>query len=255
MKPLKPKIRLFVDSNIILNHRVEIANNDFEYLSKVMRLKLNDEIEIFDGINGNFVSRIAEFKKKSLILFVESKSCNIYNVPNISLAFAPVKNVRLDFIASKATELGVKNFYPIITQRTVVDQINARKFQANIKEALEQCHRNDKVNLNPIIKLNNFLKYDFTHKILILADESGRGAQARFLNNFVNDKKFDEIILFIGPEGGFTQDEFILFDNLNNCFKLNLGPRILRADTAVISSLTLIQEFLGDFNLQPNFNF
>ncbi|MFM8185988.1 MAG: RsmE family RNA methyltransferase, partial [Alphaproteobacteria bacterium] len=64
-----------------------------------------------------------------------------------------------------------------------------------------------------------------------------------------------EIILFIGPEGGFTEDEFILFDNFANCFKLNLGPRILRADTAVISSLTLIQECLGDFNLIPKFNY
>ncbi|MFZ9470583.1 MAG: RsmE family RNA methyltransferase [Rickettsiales bacterium] len=255
MKPSKPKIRLFIDSDIILNHQVEIANNDFEYLSKVMRQKINDEIEIFNGINGDFRARIIEFKKKSLILLVEDKIKNIYEVPNISLAFAPVKNVRLDFIASKATELGVKNFYPIITQRTIVDKINPLKFQANIKEALEQCLRNDRVNLHPICKLANFLKNDFSNKIIVLADESGRGAQAKFLNDFVINKKFNEIVLFVGPEGGFCMEEFNLFDNFNNCFRLNLGPRILRADTAIISSLTLIQEFLGDFNRSPHFNF
>lgn len=255
MKSSKPKIRLFIDSDIILNHQVEISNNDFEYLSKVMRKKINDEIEIFNGKDGNFLAIISEIKKKSLILHIQCKINELYSPPNISLAFAPVKNVRLDFIASKATELGVKNFYPITTQRTIIDKINEIKFQSNIKEALEQCNRNDNAKIFKICKLNIFLKNNFSNKLLILADESGRGRQAKFLVDFAGQYKFDEIILFIGPEGGFTEDEFILFDNFANCFKLNLGPRILRSDTAVISSLTLIQECLGDFNLIPKFNY
>ncbi|MFM8186327.1 MAG: RsmE family RNA methyltransferase, partial [Alphaproteobacteria bacterium] len=152
MKSSKPKIRLFIDSDIILNHQVEISNNDFEYLSKVMRKKINDEIEVFNGKDGNFLAIISDIKKKSMILHIQCKINDLYSPPNISLAFAPVKNVRLDFIASKATELGVKNFYPIITQRTIIDKINEIKFQSNIKEALEQCNRNDNAKIFKICK-------------------------------------------------------------------------------------------------------
>jgi len=255
LKPKKPKIRLFVDSKLILNHQVEIANNDFEYLSKVMRLSIGDEFEIFNGKDGDFLAKIKEIKKKSLIIVIEYKIRDLVKSINLSLAFAPIKNVRLDFIASKATELGVTNFYPIITQRTIVDKINNIKFKANIKEALEQCNRNDMAELFEIIKIREFLKNDFSNKLLILADESGRGSQAKFLNEFSGNKCFKEIIIFTGPEGGFTPEEFNLFENLSNCFKLNLGPRILRADTAVVASLALVQEFLGDFNIAANFNF
>ena len=170
------------------------------------------------------------------------------------MAFAPVKNVRIDFVASKASELGVRNFQPIITHRTIVDKINEERFKANIKEACEQCGRNDFPQIFAIKKLDNLLKENLENKILILCDESGNGKKASEIFPKILPKNDQEIIIFIGPEGGFSKEELTKFYSLKNCFLLNLGPRILRADTAIISALTLVQEFLGDFNLKANFS-
>ncbi|MBM3590926.1 MAG: 16S rRNA (uracil(1498)-N(3))-methyltransferase [Alphaproteobacteria bacterium] len=258
-----PKIRLYLDKTLndknlgdskIINSQLEIANNDFDYLVKVMRQKINDKIIVFDGLNGDFIAKIIEIKKKSLTLHILEKVANLKVVPNITLAFAPVKNVRIDFVATKASELGVRNFQPIITHRTIVDKINEERFKANIKEACEQCGRNDFPQIFVIKKLDNLLKENLENKILILCDESGNGKKASEIFSKILPKNDQEIIIFIGPEGGFSIEELTKFYSLKNCFLLNLGPRILRAETAIICSLTLVQEFLGDFNLKANFS-
>lgn len=251
-------IRLYVDEKFnnfeIINRQLEISNNDFEYLIKVMRRKVNDKIIIFDGFNGDYLANIIKIDKKSLTLQIIQKIAELKTVPNITLAFAPVKNVRIDFIASKACELGVKTFQPIITQRTIINKINYERFFSNIKEAIEQCGRNDIPQILPIVKLEKFLAKNIDDKILILADESGRGDKARDLFPNIKIQPQQEIIVFIGPEGGFSNIEFERFRQIKNCYALNLGPRILRADTAMISALTLVQEFLGDFKLKANFS-
>jgi len=251
-----PKIRLFVKAQFvngaILNHKLQIANDDFNYLVNVMRQKIDDKIIIFNGVVGDFIATICEINKKILTLEIKEKIRDLKPVPNITLAFAPVKNVRIDFIASKACELGVKNFQPLITQRTIVDKINIERFEANIKEACEQCGRNDIAQILTLKKIETWWREDLSNKILILCDESGLGKQASELFPQISYCG-QEIVIITGPEGGFSPDEFTTLRNLPNCYALNLGPRILRADTAIISALTLVQEFLGDFNLKANF--
>ena len=258
-KKILPKIRLFLDikldlSGDILNQKLQINNNDFDYLIKVMRQKIGDEIIIFNGFDGDFIGKIIEIQKKTLTLELVEKINDLKKSPNITLAFAPVKNVRIDFVASKASELGIRSFQPIITHRTIVDKINEERFKANVKEACEQCGRNDLPQILPIKKLDNLFKENLENKILILCDESGNGKKASEIFAKISLKNDQEIIIFIGPEGGFSKEEFAKFHALKNCFFLNLGPRILRADTAIISALTLVQEFLGDFNLKANFS-
>ena len=258
-KKILPKIRLFLDIKLdlscdILNQKLQINNNDFDYLIKVMRQKIGDEIMIFNGFDGDFIAKIIDIQKKSLTLEIIEKIAELRKSPNITLAFAPVKNVRIDFVASKASELGVRNFQPIITHRTIVDKINEERFKANIKEACEQCGRNDFPQIFAIKKLDNLLKENLDNKILILCDESGNGKKASEIFSKILPKNDQEIIIFIGPEGGFSKEELTKFYSLKNCFLLNLGPRILRADTAIICALTLVQEFLGDFNLKANFS-
>ena len=176
-KKILPKIRLFLDikldlSSDILNQKLQINNNDFDYLIKVMRQKIGDEIMIFNGFDGDFIGKIIDVQKKSLTLQLTEKINDLKKSPNITLAFAPVKNVRIDFVASKASELGIRNFQPIITHRTIVDKINEERFKANIKEACEQCNRNDFPQIFAIKKLENLLKENLENKILILCDES-----------------------------------------------------------------------------------
>ena len=249
------KIRLFVAEKILNEgHVIKLMEADFEYLTKVMRQKVADEILLFNGIDGEFLGHITQIEKKFLLVVLKQKISQLKKVPNITLAFALIKNVRIDFLAAKATELGVASFQPILTQHTIVDKINPERFQANIKEACEQCERNDFPQILDVKKLDKFLnEATISEKILILCDESGQGSKASEVLPAIGftDK---EVVILIGPEGGFSKAEFAKMRELKNIYPISLGPRILRADTAMIAALTLVQEFLGDFNLKPRFN-
>lgn len=252
------KIRIFVDAhNLGCGQEIKFCDGDFDYLTKVMRQKIGDKIYIFNGIDGEFETELTRVEKKFLTAKITQKISDLRRVPNITLAFAPVKNVRIDFVATKATELGVASFQPILTKRTIVDKINLERFKANVKEACEQCERNDFPKIFEPKKLDKFLKEkDSQEKIFILCDESGQGAKAsKFLPTLHKTQLGTdcEIVILIGPEGGFSAEEFAQMRQLENLHAIGLGPRILRADTAMISALTLVQEFLGDFDLSPKF--
>lgn len=242
------KIRLFLEGNSLkIGQEIKIAEGDFLYLNNVMRQKIGDKIHIFNGVDGEFESVILSIAKKSLHLQIIGKISELKKLPNITLAFAPVKNVRIDFIAAKGCELGVRNFQPILTQHTIVDKINLERFKANIKEACEQCERNDFPQIFAPKKLERFLFEDAANdKIFILCDESHHGKKAqKLLPNLHAANK--EIVVLVGPEGGFSEEEFAKMRIKKNLYAMSLGPRILRADTAAIAALTLVQEFLGDF--------
>jgi len=131
------KIRLFIKTKkIFLGAQIKICDNDFDYLVKVMRKKDGDEVFIFNGLDGEFRAKIFNLEKKSLTLEVIEKISELKTSPNITLAFALVKNVKIDFIAMKAVELGVARLQPIITHHTIVDKINEERFFLNVKEAL-----------------------------------------------------------------------------------------------------------------------
>lgn len=256
------KIRIFIEPNKMnllgsnlttefLHQQVKISKddsiNDFNYLINVMRQKIGDKIFIFDGVNGEFKSEIIEIEKKYLILKIIEKISDFSLSSNITLAFSLLKNNRIDEIATKATELGVKAFQPLITRHSVVDKFNENRFRLNIKEACEQCERNDIAQINPLKKLDEFLiNIENSETLLIVADESNRSKKASktFLEfDEKHQKKISEIIIFIGPEGGFCESEFKKFYALKNLISIGLGPRVLRADTAVIATLALVQNF------------
>ena len=247
------KIRLFTGEKKLHSiSQVKVLDGDFDYLIKVMRQKIGDQIFIFNGNCGEFRAEIVAIEKRFLLLEVKEKTSDLKKVPNFTLAFAPTKNVAIDFVAKKGVEMGVAKFQPIITSRTIVNKVNERRFLANVKEGLEQCERNDFAPIDPIQKLDVFLAQDSKDKIFILCDESGEAAKASLiLQKIANSAEFKnsnkEVILLIGPEGGFTQDEFVKMRQLENLFSISLGPRILRADTAMIAALTLAQEVLGDW--------
>jgi 16S rRNA (uracil1498-N3)-methyltransferase len=237
--------RLFIyQENIIKDSSIEIKNNDFDYLIKVMRLKINDEILIFNGIDGEFQAQITQINKKDCLVKIISKTKEQNISSNITLAFAPVKNVRIDFVAAKATEMGVNKFQPIMTNHSVIDKINQKRFLANIKEACEQCERIDIPELLPIVKLNKYLNNLNEKQILILCDESIKNNNANEVLNKIDFKNTPEIIVFIGPEGGFSKKEFECFYQLKNINRISLGNRILRSDTAIISALAIIGQFI-----------
>jgi 16S rRNA (uracil1498-N3)-methyltransferase len=238
-------VRLFLNEiNINQDQRIEVTGNDFDYLIKVMRHKLDDEILIFNGNDGEFCAKITQINKKNCQITLTKQTKKQQSSSNITLAFAPVKNVRIDFIAAKATEMGVNKFQPIITHHSVVDKLNENRFQSNCKEAAEQCQRLDIPSLTKITKLNSYLKKLNSDQILILCDESIESQKASKILSQLPRHNNPEIIIFIGPEGGFSKEEFKTFYQIKNLTKISLGPRILRTDTAIISSLSLINEYL-----------
>lgn len=240
------KIRLFVDDkNIKISSEIKVSNNDFNYLVRVMRRKVGDGIFVFNGSDGEFLAEITQIQKKFLILQVKSQISDLIKTENITLAFALIKNVGIDFIAQKGTELGVTNFQPLITQNTIVDKVNLDRFRSNVKEACEQCERNDFPQIQQLKKLDKFLEEETKKKILILCDESGQGNKASEILSKIKLDEKDEIVIFIGPEGGFSEEEFAKFRELKNLQAISLGKRILRADTAIISALTLVGEFVS----------
>lgn len=251
-KSIMRKIRLFVaEKNLFSGAKIKISDSDFEYLTKVMRQKIGDKIFIFNGIDGEFAAEIFALEKKSLTVEIKEKISDLQKLSNITLAFALVKNVRIDFIAAKATELGVTQFQPIVTQHTIVDKINRERFVANVKEACEQCERNDFPQVLEVKKLDKFLsEAEIAEKILILCDESKEASKAGTTLSMLRQAQHDtnpEIVILVGPEGGFSAAEFAKMHQLKNLYPISLGSRILRADTAIIAAITLVQEFLGDF--------
>ena len=235
--------RLFLPEDLNIGQNITIKGNNFDYLIKVMRRNVLDQLLVFNGKDGEFLAKITDISKKSCDIAVAKKTRTHKDTSNITLAFAPVKNVRIDFVASKATEMGVNNFQPIVTKRTIVNKVNNERFAANIKEACEQCGRVDMPKLQNIIKLETYLKQINDQTILILCDESGRAKKASIVLGQINFDIKKEVIIFIGPEGGFDQREFDIFYQKNNLNAISLGKRILRSDTAIISALALVNEF------------
>lgn len=261
------KIRLFLNvEKLDQGNQIKVFEGDFDYLTKVMRQKIGDKIFVFNGVCGEFLSEIVAIEKKSLSLEIKERVGDLKKAPNVTLAFALLKNVGIDFIAKKGVELGVSSFQPIITQHTIVDKINEKRFLANVKEGLEQCERNDFARLGEVKKLEKYLLQESEDKIFILCDESGKAVKAsvellKIRNSFGEDarevaakntaenseKTHKEIVVIIGPEGGFSEGEFAFMRAQKNLHAISLGPRILKADTAIVAALTLVQEFLGDW--------
>ena len=236
-------IRLFIETEkLTINQQITISDADFNYLVNVMRLKVDEQFLVFNGIDGEFLAQISQISKKKCQIILIKKTKDQPKPNKISLAFAPIKNARQDFVAQKSCELGVYNLYPLLMQHSIVDKINYKKFNANLKEACEQCNRLDIPKLFELQKLTQFCQ-NLTNKILILADESGGGKKVSQILPKLTIKPDQEIIIFIGPEGGFSKQEFAMFETLPNLIKISLGKTILRADTAAISALTLINEF------------
>ncbi len=241
------KIRLFLNAEKLdQGNQIKVFEGDFDYLTKVMRQKIGDKIFVFNGICGEFLAEIIAIEKRSLSLEIKERVSDLKKAPNISLAFALLKNVTIEFIAKKGVELGVSSFQPIVTQHTIVDKINEKRFLANVKEGLEQCERNDFAQLSEVKKLEKFLKEDDADKIYILCDESGKASKASAELSKINAQG-KEIVVIIGPEGGFSESEFTMMRQKKNLHAISLGPRILKADTAIVAALTLVQEFLGDW--------
>jgi 16S rRNA (uracil1498-N3)-methyltransferase len=238
------KIRLY-NQNTPLSNGAEFALSEAQshYAQHVMRLKVGAHLHLFDGVNGEWQAEIIAISKKAVNVRVIAQTYTQANSPDIWLAFAPIKAGRIEFLVEKATELGVSRLLPVKTERTILGRINVERLQAHAIEAAEQSGRVDVPQVLPYQPLEQLL-YDWDNaRTLIYGDESGRGQPASTLLTPLQPP----LSLLIGPEGGFSPTEFALFKQFSFMHALHMGKRIMRADTAALAGLTLLQNYCGDW--------
>lgn len=237
-------IRLYVKSNLSEQTNVILPEAQSHYLINVMRCEQGSRICCFDGISGEYAMEIAVADKKNTMLTVKEKIRDIEIKKDIWLLFAPLKKDKTDFVIEKAVELGVSRIIPVITARTNSERIKIERYRAQAIEASEQCERLTVPEIDDPIHLKKLLEKWDEKRTLFFMDEHRQGKTAREAFSL---NKSEKTAVLIGPEGGFDDDETQKLNSCNFVKNVNLGPRILRAETAAIASLAVWQAISGDW--------
>ena len=236
------KIRLFVDHTLGEAQSVPLNKDQAHYIFSVMRKSIGETILIFDGNNGEWEASIEEISKKSGVLLCIKQTKPQIMPPDLWLFFSPLKKVRTDFIVEKATELGVAKIIPVQTEHTNADRVKLSRLSAHAIEAAEQCGGTYIPKIEELQKINEVLENFPLDRRLLFCDEKLQASEV----NLENLKKGKWAIL-VGPEGGFSEIERNYLKGLKFTFSISLGPRILRADTAAVTAISLWQNYLGDW--------
>ena len=245
-----PKTRLFVESALQAGASVPLPEKAAHYLAHVLRLKADEPIALFNGADGEWLADISELRKKSGTAQVMQLLRPHAACPDVEVAFAPIKFGKIDFIAQKASELGAAILQPVVTRYTQMERVNVERLQANATEAAQQCERTDVPTVKQPMKFIDWLANHDPDRVLIYGDETGQGEEPSLLLPKLSPDKWS---ILVGPEGGFAEDELALLRKQKQSVAISLGPRILRADTAMLTLLSLTQAWFGDWQRKPAF--
>lgn len=240
--------RLFLDAELAAGSAVGLDADRAHYLRDVLRLGAGREVRLFNGRDGEWRAVVDTVGKRAVTLRLVARSRAPAPEPDLWLCFAPVKKARLDFIAEKATELGVSVLQPVMTARTIVERVNLDRLRANAIEAAEQTERLSVPEVRAPVALDKLLSAWPADRHLLLADETGGGRPvADVLATLDAAARAAPWAVLTGPEGGFARAELDAMDRLPTVHAVGLGPRILRADTAALAALAIWQAMIGDW--------
>lgn len=237
--PPKSLPRLFVREELRQDASIELDAKQANYLGNVLRLGQGADVLVFDSLSGEWLARIAEAGKKRMTLTVERRTREAESVPDVWLAFAPVKRAQTDWLVEKATELGAARLVPVMTQRTVAERVRLDRLESIAIEATEQCGRTRVPEIAEPVQLNRFVTELDPVRHFYFADESGGEPIGATLRE-------GPAVILIGPEGGFTEEERT-FVRGAGATPISLGPRILRAETAALAALSAYMTVAGDW--------
>lgn len=236
--------RLFVESEIRQGMRIELDRSQSNYLLNVLRLKQDAETLIFNGRDGEWLAKLIPLSRKSTALEVVSQIREQTPAYNLTYLYAPLKQARLDYMVQKAVEMGVGRLQPVFTHHTQVSRINIDRTKANVIEAAEQCGILNIAECREPIKLERLIdEWDSSIPIIYCDELASEEDTIEKLQAF----KGKPLAVLIGPEGGFSQKERDLLHSKSFVVPISLGPRILRADTAAVAAMTLVQAVAGDW--------
>ncbi len=237
--------RLFVDAPLKAGDRITLERNQSNYLGNVMRLAASERILVFNGRDGEWQAAI-EGRKRPDGLTIVAQTRPQDRLPDIAYVFAPLKHARLDYIVQKAVEMGASMLQPVLTRHTQVSRVNVERMRANVIEAAEQCGILSLAAVMEPVALDRFLERREAGRLLVFCDEAADTSDPiEALRQ--GSAASDGIDIVIGPEGGFAEEERALLLRQPGALRLSLGPRILRADTAGVAALALVQAALGDW--------
>jgi 16S rRNA (uracil1498-N3)-methyltransferase len=245
--PRLPKLRLFIENDLGDGATIILGRDQSHYIANVMRAATGDGVALFNGRDGEWAGEITSLGKRAVDLRVVDRLRPQVPEPDLWLAFAPIKRGRIDYVAAKATELGVARLIPVMTARTQMTRVNTGRLRANAIEAAEQCERLTVPDVSEPVSLSEMLSTWPAERRLLVGDETGGGQPiAQVAHEIAAGAKLPCAIL-VGPEGGFSVDELDALGKLAFVTKVGLGPRVMRADTAAIAALSVIQAIAGDW--------
>jgi 16S rRNA (uracil1498-N3)-methyltransferase len=237
--------RLFVDAPLATGETIALERNQSNYLGNVLRLAAGETVLVFNGRDGEWQARIAGRKRPdSLEILTRRRPQD--RLPDIAYVFAPLKHARLDYMVQKAVEMGAAQLQPVLTRFTQVSRVNGERMRANVVEAAEQCGILSLAEVADPMPLDRFVSQRPPQRLLVFCDEAAEiSSPLQALQHGLTAA--DGIDILIGPEGGFAEEERTLLLRQSRTLRLALGPRILRADTAGVAALALVQAALGDW--------
>jgi 16S rRNA (uracil1498-N3)-methyltransferase len=237
--------RLFVEAPLAEGARVDLSREQSNYLLNVLRLGAGARLLIFNGSDGEWRAALQP-EKKSAALLVEARTRAQEQGPDLDYLFAPLKHARLDYMAQKAVEMGARRLRPVLTRRTQTSRLNLERLRANAIEAAEQCGIIAVAEVLAEDKLDRVLDAWPDDRLLIFCDEAAEvGDPVQALREA--GAGFEKFAVLIGPEGGFDASEREKLGAIGTIARISLGPRVLRADTAAVAALALVQAALGDW--------
>ena len=238
------KTRLFVTDALASGQAVALVAAQAHFVRNVLRLEAGDKVLLFNGRDGEWLARIEDVHKRATVAAPLERLRPQSTGPDVDLCFAPLKHARLDYLVQKAVEMGASRLRPVLTRRTQAGRLNTERMRANVIEAAEQCGIIALPQVLEPLKLPDLLANWDSDRVAIFADEDAPAGDARAALAGMRAKP---CALFVGPEGGFDDEERRALLAVPGCVRISLGPRILRADTAAVAGLALVQSFIGDW--------
>jgi 16S rRNA (uracil1498-N3)-methyltransferase len=238
--------RLFVDAPLAQDGRVELDRDQSNYLGNVLRLTAGAEVLAFNGRDGEWQAAIEGRKRPDgLVILQQTRPQD--RLPDLAYVFAPLKHARLDYMVQKAIEMGAASLQPVLTRFTQASRVNTERMRANVVEAAEQCGILSIATVAEPMPLERFLSQRAVGRLLIFCDEAAELENP--IQSLQGARATEGIDVLIGPEGGFAEEERALLLRQPKILRLALGPRIMRADTAAVAALALVQAVLGDWGV------